>query len=112
MGGGGGGNDAPSVHVNLSLEEVVMGVIKQVKYMRIEFCNTCSGRGYETDADVIKCPHCNGVGQTDRVMNMGFFQQVIRDMCHMCKATGKMIIKQCQVCHGKLTFEKRKYSQD
>jgi molecular chaperone DnaJ len=100
------GGDILSVHVNLSLEDVVMGVTKQVKYMRIEFCNTCSGRGYENDIDTIKCPHCNGTGQIDRVMNMGFFHQVLRDMCSACKATGKMIIKQCQVCHGKLTFER------
>lgn len=98
--------DTLSVHVNLTLEDVVNGVVKQVKYMRIEFCNTCSGKGYESDADVTKCSHCNGSGQVDRVLNMGFFQQVFREMCGGCQATGKMILKPCQVCHGKLTFEK------
>lgn len=118
-GGGGGGNpfenifnffqgtrDVPTVVVNLTLEDVVNGVVKSVKYMRIEFCNTCLGKGYESESDVAKCNQCNGTGQVDRVLNMGFFQQVFREMCHNCQATGKMILKPCRVCHGKLTFEK------
>lgn len=118
-GGGGGGHpfenlfnffqntrDVPTVVVNLTLEDVVMGVVKSVKYMRIEFCNTCLGKGYESDSDVSKCSQCNGTGQIDRVLNMGFFQQVFREMCGLCHATGKMILKPCRVCYGKLTFEK------
>lgn len=118
-GGGGGGNpfenifnffqgtrDVPTVVVHMTLEEVVVGVTKSVKYMRIEFCNTCCGKGYESDSDVAKCNQCNGTGQVDRVLNMGFFQQVFREMCGQCHATGKMILKPCRVCHGKLTFEK------
>lgn len=101
-----GTRDVPTVVVNLTLEDVVNGVVKSIKYMRIEFCNTCSGKGYESDSDVSKCNQCNGTGQVDRVLNMGFFQQVFREMCHQCQATGKMILKPCRVCHGKLTFEK------
>lgn len=101
-----GTRDVPTVVVNLTLEDVVNGVVKSIKYMRIEFCNTCSGKGYESDADVSKCNQCNGTGQIDRVLNMGFFQQVFREMCHQCQATGKIISRPCRVCHGKLTFEK------
>jgi molecular chaperone DnaJ len=98
--------DVLSVCVNLSLDEVVAGVIKTIKYTRIEFCNTCSGKGYENDCDVSKCNQCNGAGQIDRVVNMGFFQQIFREMCNGCNATGKMILKPCRVCNGKVTFER------
>lgn len=98
--------DVLSICVNLTLDEAVIGVVKTIKYTRIEFCNTCSGKGYENDCDVTRCSQCNGAGQLDRVVNMGFFQQVFREMCHMCNATGKMILKPCRVCNGKLTFEK------
>lgn len=98
--------DVLSVCVNLSLDETVTGVVKTIKYTRIEFCNTCSGKGYENECDVNRCNQCNGTGQLDRVVNMGFFQQVFREMCHACNATGKMILNPCRVCNGKLTFEK------
>lgn len=98
--------DVLSVCVNLTLDEITTGVVKSIKYTRIEFCNTCSGKGYENDCDVTKCNQCNGAGQLDRVINMGFFQQVFREMCNACNATGKMILNPCRVCNGKLTFEK------
>lgn len=101
-----GTKDVLTIHVKLTLEEVVMGVVKQQKYMRIEFCNTCGGRGFESDADVSMCNHCNGTGHIERVLNMGIFHQICREMCSICSATGKIILKPCQVCNGKLTFEK------
>lgn len=94
--------DPIRVPVTITLGDVAKGVVKCVNYKRIEFCGTCNGRGYETDADAAVCTACNGIGQCERTIQMGFFRNVFREMCCKCNATGKMVVNACKTCNGDL----------
>lgn len=98
--------DTLRVVVDVTLGDVSRGVIKTVDYVRIEFCETCSGKGYKIDADAAVCTQCTGCGMHERVVQMGFFRNVFRESCPRCNGTGKMVVNPCETCNGSLTSRK------
>jgi molecular chaperone DnaJ len=88
------------VQLNVTLEDVIGGSTKKVKYKRQVHCKSCSGKG---GTDIKDCLACNGKGQ--RVMTQqtpfGTIQNVIP--CNNCQSTGKVISNKCKTCHGEGT---------
>lgn len=101
--GGGGGRrqrvvrgDDLRYDIEITLEEAVKGVKKDIRIQTLAECDTCHGSGAEKGSKVETCPHCHGSGRIRR--QQGFF--VTEAACPHCHGTGKKIEKPCHTCHG------------
>ena len=86
--------------VRLTLEEISRGVEKEVTIERNEPCPECGGKGAKNASDIQTCPHCNGTGQEQRVVNSLFGQTITYTTCSHCNGEGKIIKNACRNCGG------------
>lgn len=85
------------MQIPVTIQEVMDGVHKDIKYdidVRCDKCNGTGGDGVET------CPYCHGSGMISETQNFGF--QTVKTMhpCAHCKGTGKTIKHKCSECNG------------
>ena len=110
----GGGQRRPSkprgqdieVAIELSFEEAVFGLEKELNLKLNDTCSHCKGTTAEPGYELKTCGTCGGSGQVVRAMRtvFGNIQQQIP--CPNCKATGKVPEKVCTVCRGSGTEKK------
>ncbi|MGT2898080.1 molecular chaperone DnaJ [Streptococcus macedonicus] len=107
--GGGGGMRNPNAprqgddlqyRVNLSFEEAIFGVEKEVVYNRESTCSTCSGTGAKPGTSPVTCSRCHGSGviNVDTQTPLGMMRHQVT--CDVCHGTGKEIKDPCPTCHG------------
>lgn len=82
--------------VELSLEEAVNGVKKEITFTAPAPCETCNGKGTKNPEDVVTCTTCGGHGVVR--MQQGFF--AVQQTCPHCGGSGKQIKNPCGDCHG------------
>lgn len=138
MGGGGGGNPFDQADIfeqffggggfrgsrqpqrtpnmqatlNLTLEELYTGCVKDVTIQRNAICSTCNGTGAKSPSDVETCKRCNGMGYRVITRQLGPMMQQTQVECETCNGTGKIIKKgkECSTCHGaKVVKQKKTY---
>lgn len=87
--------------VNLTFEEAVFGVEKEISIDRSESCETCKGSGAKAGTSKKTCPTCNGQGQVrvQRQTPLGSF--VSTSACNACGGSGTIIEEPCTFCHGR-----------
>lgn len=95
--------------INLTFEEAVFGVEKNISLTLDDECDHCKGSGAEPGYGIKTCPTCQGSGQQTRVMNSIFGQIQQAVTCPTCKGKGKTPERDCSVCGGKGT---RRQSRD
>jgi len=83
--------------MELEFEEAVFGVEREIEVPRQEACPTCSGSGVEPGTSPIRCPDCNGTGETRR--QTGFFISI--GTCPRCQGRGEIITSPCKECNGR-----------
>ena len=88
------------VNVDLTLEEIASGCVKDITVERLRPCRVCGGRGTQNASDIRTCPTCGGSGRVQHVTGGGFFRQVSYSACPNCKGTGKVVSNPCGNCHG------------
>ncbi len=88
------------IDIELTFEEMVRGMKRDVRLRKYVMCQTCSGTGGEPGSETITCTTCNGNGQVRKMMQtvLGAFQQVV--VCDDCQGKGKKQSKKCHACHG------------
>lgn len=91
-------------NMELSLEEAVRGVTKEIEVPTYVGCNTCGGSGAKTGTSAQTCSTCHGQGQVQ--MRQGFF--AVQQTCPTCHGQGKIIKSPCDVCHGEGRIKKTK----
>lgn len=104
FGGGGGGGDESGptrgedlrYDLEISLEEAVNGVERELKFTKPAKCESCNGSGAEKGSKVVTCPTCAGRGQVTR--NAGII--MMRQTCPRCQGAGQVIEKPCKTCDG------------
>lgn len=86
--------------VNLSFEEAIFGVEKEVHYNREATCKTCSGSGAKPGTSPVTCSRCHGQGviNVDTQTPLGVMRRQVT--CDVCHGTGQEIKDPCQTCHG------------
>ena len=96
------------VDVEVTFEEAVFGVSKEVKFDHLEQCSECGGTGAEKGSKPITCPTCHGTGQVQTVARtpLGAFTQI--STCPDCHGTGQKISNSCKACKGYGKNEKEK----
>ncbi len=99
--GGGGGPQAQRgadlrFMMELTLEDAVRSVTKEIRVPTQVQCKTCSGSGAKPGSKPVTCTTCDGNGQVR--IQQGFFS--IQQTCPNCQGQGKMISDPCTTCHG------------
>ena len=87
------------IMVNLTLEEMATGSIKQIEIRKRARCGKCNGEGAEPGG-AQTCNHCLGVGHKRKVVNSGFGQISMDETCTHCGGQGKIITDSCISCYG------------
>jgi molecular chaperone DnaJ len=85
---------------NMSFEEAVFGVDKEIDVERVEPCSNCKGLGAEPESTASQCSHCNGAGQVRRVQRSIFGQFTQVGPCTQCNGDGSIITNPCSHCRG------------
>jgi len=88
------------VSVDLTLEEAVAGVSKEVKVRTALGCDPCEGTGAEAGSAVNRCDQCGGAGQVRAVRQSILGQMVTTSTCPRCAGEGSVIEKPCTECSG------------
>ena len=91
-------------NMELTLEEAVRGVSKEIKIPTQVHCEVCNGSGAHTGSQAQTCPTCHGSGQVQ--MRQGFF--AVQQPCPHCHGRGKIIKDPCRKCHGEGRYQKTK----
>ncbi len=88
------------VGLRLTLEEVAVGVKKEIVYDRLAPCPDCEGTGLGEDGEEITCPQCNGQGRVVTVQHTFLGDMQSATTCRNCSGTGKTIKNPCPECEG------------
>ena len=91
-------------NMELTLEEAVRGVTKEIRIPTLEECDVCHGSGAKAGTQPQTCPTCHGSGQVQ--MRQGFF--AVQQACPHCHGRGTLIKDPCTKCHGHGRVEKTK----
>ncbi|MBS0848419.1 molecular chaperone DnaJ [Citrobacter sp. JGM124] len=91
-------------NMELTLEEAVRGVTKEIRIPTLEECEVCHGSGAKSGSTPQTCPTCHGQGQVH--MRQGFF--TVQQSCPHCHGRGTIIKDPCNSCHGHGRVEKTK----
>lgn len=91
-------------NMELTLEEAVRGVTKEIRIPTLVECEVCHGSGAKKGTDPVTCPTCHGAGQVQ--MRQGFF--TVQQPCPHCHGRGQIIKDPCNKCHGHGRVEKSK----
>lgn len=88
--------------LEISLEEAIKGVEKEIRVPRWLRCEDCEGSGAKPGTRPVRCPECGGTGQTH--FQQGFFS--VTRTCGRCGGTGEFISEPCSKCGGKGTVRR------
>lgn len=91
-------------NMELSLEEAVRGVTKEIEVPTYVSCNSCAGSGAKPGTSAQTCGTCHGQGQVQ--MRQGFF--AVQQTCPTCHGQGKIIKTSCDSCYGQGRIKKTK----
>jgi len=87
--------------VQLTFEESIFGVEKEVEITRDETCSTCRGGGAEPGTNASRCATCGGRGEV-RQMRQTFLGSMVQvTTCPTCGGKGEVIASPCHTCRGR-----------
>lgn len=78
--------------IELTLNEVLSGCVKDIEFTRSVLCDECHGQGGEHQT----CTACDGTGYEQIVDG----NMRIMHPCGICEGRGTAINKKCEACHG------------
>ena len=86
--------------LDLSFEEAVFGVEKEIEFQRDELCSRCSGTGAEPGTSPVRCSNCNGAGEVRQARQTILGSMVQVTTCPACNGSGETISSKCLTCKG------------
>ncbi len=95
-----GGGDVGAA-VEISLEEVLTGTTREVRFDAVAACEHCRGNGAEPGTPIRTCERCGGAGQLRQVTRTPFGQMVRAVGCDACGGDGKIAETPCGECGGR-----------
>lgn len=114
FGGGGGKSNRPQkgndlrVDIQVTFEEAVAGIKKEITVERYEKCGSCEGSGAESGTQPAACSQCNGTGKIRVNQNTPFGQFQTVKPCPRCQGKGVIIEHPCRSCHGSGKVKRKK----
>ncbi len=85
--------------VQLTLNDVLTGVEREVQFTRLDVCDTCDGSGAEPGSTPETCATCGGHGQVVQTGLGGMFR--MQTVCPHCQGRGSVVTQKCTDCAGK-----------
>jgi len=100
------GNDI-QVDIEISFEESIFGVTRNITLGKTSSCDTCHGSGAKPGTTMKKCATCNGKGKTieTRRSFLGPIQTSV--VCGTCSGKGEIPEEKCKTCSGKGVYKKQ-----
>jgi molecular chaperone DnaJ len=92
--------------LDMTFEEAVFGVEKEIEINRDEACSTCNGSGAEPGTSPTRCSACNGTGEVRQVRQTLLGSMVQVTTCPTCGGQGETISSPCHTCQGR-GYERR-----
>jgi molecular chaperone DnaJ len=92
--------------IDLTFEEAVFGVERDLKINLKDTCSHCKGTTAEPGHSMKRCPSCEGTGQVTKSMHTIFGNIRQAAVCDNCKGAGRVPEKVCSVCKGNGTERK------
>lgn len=89
-----------SLEMDISFEESVFGVERNVLISKISKCKTCVGSGAKTGTKMETCKKCNGKGKIQDVKRTIFGAMQSVKMCDECHGKGEVPKEKCETCKG------------
>lgn len=86
--------------MNITFEEAVFGIEKELLATKTVGCDHCKGTGAEPGSKTITCTTCRGTGEIRSVRQTLFGQMATSQICPECYGEGYVQEKKCTVCHG------------
>ena len=109
FGQGFGGGGAPRreragrdvlVGVELTLDEVLTGVAREVDVEVASVCERCDGAGSADGRPPERCARCGGTGQLRRAVRTPLGDLTTASPCPDCEGTGRLATDPCRACRG------------
>ena len=103
---GGGRKTGPSkgsdleMVLQISFEDAVFGVSKEIEISGYVSCEHCKGIGAEPGTELKSCESCSGTGQQVRLQRTPFGQIQTAVACQTCEGAGQIPEKKCKECKG------------
>lgn len=101
------GDDA-MIRVDVTLEEVIFGVQREITVNTAVLCSVCQGSCCQPGTHPITCDVCNGQGQVQRQVRSLFGNVVTMHPCGSCQGYGTIIENPCVECAGKGRVRERR----
>ena len=95
-------------HVEITFEEAMFGVKRDILIERYTPCDNCEGSGAEDPSSIKTCPECRGTGRIRKMSQSGFGTIIRESECYTCNGRGSIIEKKCKTCNGKKVVPERK----
>lgn len=96
-----------SIDIELSFEEAMFGVERNILLNKVSVCNTCSGTGGKPGTEKIECKTCNGKGKIREMKRSIFGSMEVNRTCEICNGEGKVPKDKCNTCAGQGVFNKQ-----
>lgn len=87
--------------IELTFEESIFGVEKEIPINKMHECRKCDGSGSRAGSKPTTCQHCTGTGQVQYKQRTPFGQFVNIKTCDVCHGEGKIITNPCEECNGR-----------
>ena len=87
--------------LDLTFEEAIFGVDKEIEVNRDEVCSNCSGSRAEPGTSPVSCPTCEGRGEVRQARQTILGSMVQVTTCPTCNGSGEMISSPCRQCNGR-----------
>ncbi|MGA0830687.1 MAG: DnaJ C-terminal domain-containing protein [Nitriliruptoraceae bacterium] len=106
FGGGGGGQRRDRagrdvlVGVELTLDEVLTGVAREVAVEVASVCERCDGGGSADGRPPARCARCGGAGPLRRAGRPPLGNLTTASPCPDCEGTGRTATDPCRACRG------------
>jgi molecular chaperone DnaJ len=92
--------ESVEVAVEVTLEEVVRGGTRPLRFERYEPCERCGGEGTEPGTYAERCEHCQGTGQMSQARRTVIGNIMTSYPCRDCGGTGWVVPNPCRDCRG------------
>ncbi len=89
------------ISLELSFEEAIFGIEREVEVNRYEPCDDCRGTKMRDGQTPPTCSQCNGTGEMRRVQNTILGQFMTSSTCDRCGGEGVTVSDPCPTCRGR-----------
>ena len=106
FGGGGFGGQREkrgrdmSLEMDISFEESVFGIERNVLLSKVSKCKTCTGTGAKVGTKMETCKKCNGKGKIQDIKRTIFGAMQSVKVCDECHGQGEVPKEKCETCRG------------